>query len=378
MTKKKSRLAIPEKILSLSLAALSVICFFSLSALILLTKLNELPDLAKLLPENTTLGFMVLSVPNYAKAAESLPDTSQISTPQMKAKIQDFVGFDLENLDWFTGDFGVALTKKDFVYFLSTRSKKAATEYFQNTDFNFEFFGRIVAVSSSEEALQELKSVKKGEIKPISSTSNYINVEGRLPRIHSAFFYFNLQNAESSLSNRFETIPQPIFSSVLQIFPDLAGTIEFGQDEWYMESFLAVDKSNYEGGILRNTDKYQALALSTAPDGYKLVIGGQNLPQDLERIHDVLMQLDPAMATAFKYNYQSKDMPKEEYWYGWNSSEDQQLLFVTDQSAAPPENRIFDGAEKYSSIKTDIGTLESTYKIFDDGIYSRNYFTPAK
>lgn len=353
---------------------MTILVFFTV------VRINRLPDLATIAPESQTLAFTAISATDYLKSVSSIPKENILASPFMQSNFSTLFGAELNNKKWFSGDLGVIFLKDSTVTLLSTRSRKKTIEYFidfgmqnpvgkekskdsilkisktgrtkiysfSNTyPMNFAFFGNMVAISNSIDALQLLAQTKNGDVPSVDSDNDYRNVRSRLPYSASAFIYVNTPQSRKKLiqyASKIGATEPGFLEPVLNVFPAFGATISMEADGWYMESFAAANKSSLKNGLLREETKYEKRFLSWSPENFTFEFGGNNVRTDIDRIRDLVHQTNPMTSLLIDSVLRSKmnkffgdntdleseiyPLMDEEYWFGFNPNNENDFALI--------------------------------------------------
>ncbi len=319
---------------------------------------NALPNMAELLPGESTEAFWILDRADLQDSGVQLP-----------AEQSTFMGTPLDTLPWISR-FGGAWMDGEDLSFVEVNSKsdakafldslKAPEEnyqevaassslwsnvycYTQGQPYCFTWVGDLLFVGGEQDLLTSIQETAIGTQPSLESESKYQNVRGRLAHWDSGFYYVDLQAATSRFMSEFGAI-----SSLLQLFPSMGGTLNYqnlGDEKDYLsESFLAVDKVLLGGAAFYHSNvTYQQKFLPWTADGLAWEWGGQNLYAQWERIGEILNQLSPS--SALVWEAQTNTLLSR--WFGSDFDFKTQLAPLLDQEQyfgfTPSGNFLFIG-----------------------------------
>ena len=309
-----------ETLLSEGVLAACVLLFLSILGFFVYVKLEELKDFSALLPAEDTLVYVTADARDYLKSADELPAESPVDLESISNWMELLIQLPMEEMTWFKGDLAFAWIDDQPVAIFKTRSvEETLTSYksllqgeetlmadaqygmpvhsFSAHALHLAFFGNTVVVSQKIEPIALMIAAKKGELESLKQSADYQNVRSRLPITSSTFFYVNLPKSKLVLTQLLAKTGafEPAFlQPLLAAFPAFGGTVHMESDGWYMETFLAVDKTLLDNkGLMRLEDKYLQAFLPASSESMAVEWGGANLYGKTQQLLDLLKQTGP-------------------------------------------------------------------------------------
>lgn len=284
--------------------AFSTFLLLGLLLFAFIQKVNNVPNVAEYLPQNT----QAFVAANVVQLRDLIQDSYTIDAELFGSKLQDWPGF--------TGKMAVATVGGDEVQMLKLRSRGSSRAYLDDLlleDEKFVMFEGVAcyevshtscfifldnwfASSESVDALKALAAVQSGE-PSLESSGNYQNVKSRLPKLGSAFIYVDIQESKEDVIQLFSAAginETGFLGPIFRLFPSFGMTLDEGAGVWELESFLAVDKELLDGeAFYRPEEKYNGELLTWVSDDFMFQWGGQNLAEQMERTGEVFTELNP-------------------------------------------------------------------------------------
>lgn len=269
-------------------------------------RVTALPDLAKILPKDGTEGFFMV------RMAESMPVLK--SNPYA-------------NLPWVNA-LGWAEVDKKSVTFLEVNSSQEADTYLLSLRLEgeqltsnrvtrslwstvtcypasknpcFTWMGDLLILSDDENLLETLQKVAAGQEESVKNSPNYQNTRSRLATWSGGFVYLDLQKILPRLSVDFK-----IFEPLLELYPAFGASLKPKDNMWFIESFLAVDKSLIENdSYWHPTEKYEARFLPWTPDNLAVEWGGRDLGVQVLQMETLLQKRTEEGASLFAKEFET-------------------------------------------------------------------------
>jgi hypothetical protein len=367
---------------------------------------QELINMAEMLPAADTAAFWVYDMDDYTKSGMSAPT---------------LFGQTITQYDWFNDQFGTAVLGEDLVHFLDIKKRsdaKASLEEMLIEDESFTeddeqtkiycfeyshpdcfmFFADTMITSKSKEALQKIRETRSGA-ETVESLSSYQNAKGRMPLTTDLFAFVNLEKSRQLAFQALGSVGifEPGYlESVLRIFPALTFVADLKEGQWDAEMFLAASKEVLGNeAFYRSGNRYDGNLLElSSDDGFAFEWGGMDLAAQLQRLSEILQDLNPAAALVFDSSLKSAireyfgdnidadsvyQLLENEYYFGWTPDEEMLLMLSLEEGGYDLAEQIKDlfaanyrvpqTYEKDGETKAEIKKLEGFASTHDGERY---------
>lgn len=303
---------------------------------------NALPNMAELLPGESTQAFWILDQADLTASGVQIPAEQSL-----------FMGTPLDSLLWIKR-FGAAWvdgrevafaevsSTSDAEAFLDGLKMKGETYeetqagvsiwstvfcYAQGQPHCFTWVGDVLFVAGEADLLVSIQETAAGLSPSLESQAKYQNVKGRLSHWNSGFYYIDLQASSSRFVAEFGAA-----SALLELFPSMGGVLRYqaleGGNAYLAESFLGVDKALLGGEAFYHSEEaYEQKLLPWTPNEFAWEWGGENLFAQWERIGEILGSLSPSSGIV----WEAQTNAALTKWFGSNFDFRAELAPLLDQ-----------------------------------------------
>lgn len=330
-TQKKSSIQpkiIYGMMLFIILAALGLLAYF------IVVKLLEPTNLASILPEEQTVGFVTVDIYDLA-ANGNLPADYMYSPESLESTVAMYLGqesFDIAQ-EWFGGQAAMAMLmgtnqETSSVYFLEYSNRALATDFlksltmpeeeiektnYQGTtiysyplgqNFSATFAGNYLVIAEEMSSLELIIDTASGDSSSLKSYSYYNKVADNLPYNATAITFWDIKkypNIAESYIPIYEIVPESLISPVLAIFPAFGAAMQTSEDGLYVQTYTAVEKELLGGNSYFSfPDKYRANLAQYLPEGEAIFWGGHDLRRQTQRLLEIFNEFQESAGVIFE------------------------------------------------------------------------------
>lgn len=298
----------------------------SLGVMATLFRLNALPNLAKILPEDGTVGFVMMD--KFAAPSiltDKIPQTAEPWVDKVGwAKVGDSTATFLEvNSSQDAENYLVSL-KVEGEILTSSRATRSlwssVTCYPLSKNPCATWIGDVLVLSDDEALLETLQKVVANELPSLQENPSYQNLDSRLASWNGGSAYVDLSK---------------ILTPPFNFFPAIGASMKVSSNLWSVESFLSVDKNLIHGASYWHpTEKYEAHFLPWTPGTLAVEWGGRDAGAQIEQMqalvpmHEVLdSELQKLFGSDTDFTKDLAPLLTGEQYFAFTSGTD--FLFLT-------------------------------------------------
>ena len=277
---------------------ISLLLGLSLGAMAVLFRLNALPDLAKILPADDTVVFvMVDKSAALSILKEKIPLSTQAWVDRVGwAKVGDSTATFLQVNSSQDADHYLASLKSQDETLSTARATRSlwsgVTCYSLSQNPCYTWVGGLLVLSDDETLLQTIQKVAAKEEPSLRQNPDYQNVDSRLASWNGGMAYVNLK----------KILPAPF-----DFFPAIGVSMQSANDIWTMESFLSVDKSLLNGeSYWHPSQKYEARFLPWTPGTLAFEWGGRDSGSQAQKMDTLVRLRDSTLEGLLHTQLQTK------------------------------------------------------------------------
>lgn len=295
----------------------------------IIVKMQEPSALAAILPADDTVAFVEFHAAPFSHQRDALwdliKDTAVYDQNTLTTQLSTWLGVDAttEVLPWVdTTAAGMAVfTSSDEVYFLGIKDAAAAQLFFTKhqvaneqsvtyedvtlapfpwqPDWRYAFTDRYLLVGTTDDALQRVIAVMKGNARSLRQSETWGQVDKNLSSVRLGVGFVDLERA-IPLTSKVPALVNllgrdfSVLAPLTQVFPATGFTVAAGDDGLVVQSFTmtrradgtpSVDLENYDGALAKN---FPASPLA--------FFGGQNFAAQFDDFSGLFTAVHPSGA----------------------------------------------------------------------------------
>lgn len=311
-----------------------IVFMISFLGFFIMVKMREPAPLAAVLPADDTVAFAEFHAAPFSnqreKLAALLAGSSAYDTQILIENLSKWLGEDVtqEVLPWVdttAGGMAVLTSSQQDdmpqVYFLGVKDQQAGEAFFStrileneestqieditirtfpwDPEWRYGFVNRYLIIGSSEDALQRVIAVMKGQSRALRQSELWSQVDKNLPSARMGVGFINLERAVpfaakipfivNALGRDFS-----ILAPLTQIFPATGFTLSAEGDEIVMESFTMTRRS--DGTTTFDLEEYEGVLTKNFPAAPLAFFGGENFTAQFDQFSQLFTTVHPSGA----------------------------------------------------------------------------------